>query len=85
MKRIFISCLIISALVYLPAFGFGETGTQEDSVTLLGGRITEDKSKDADDKESSSKHKKKKGKNKILIPPNHEDVVLTLDEEEKEN
>ena len=29
------------------------------------------------------KDKKKKGKGKILIPPNDEDIILTLDEDEQ--
>ena len=34
------------------------------------------------DLKEKKEHKKKKGKGKILKPPNDEDIVLTLDEEE---
>ena len=36
------------------------------------------------DLKEKKEHKKKKGKGKILIPPNDEDIVLTLDKENPE-
>ncbi|OGI20637.1 MAG: hypothetical protein A3B68_08795 [Candidatus Melainabacteria bacterium RIFCSPHIGHO2_02_FULL_34_12] len=81
MKKVLFSLIALSIVVYLPAFA--DSPNLADVVGAL--RKTDgDLDKGRDDKEPSSKHKKKKGKNKILIPTDDEDIILTLDEENKE-
>ncbi|GEM_PF-4464593 len=76
MKNKFIYILLFTLIGCLPVSA-ADTDSKETSVVP-------DATKEVALKEKKE-HKKKKGKGKILIPPNDEDIVLTLDGEEKDN